>query len=199
MDIDANMRIIDKGNLVAAGELVIDGIFKISQVKVLNLPKADKNPNWVVLMPRKKTTDGWSNAVFIQDEAIKQLIRDKVFESIRKELTKDLGLEQHKFSVKITPYKKGNMLGYASVCYDDALEFQNIQIRKDGNKGGIRLVFPYNLSDKQYQPLVNTLTQMVRDKITEEVEAEYNRSVHGLKEEKQTELNREQKKQGGYK
>lgn len=56
MDIQANMRLVDKGSVVAVGEVLIDGLFAIRPVKVLGLDAERKG--WKVYLPQKKQADG---------------------------------------------------------------------------------------------------------------------------------------------
>ena len=176
MKIDANMRVVNNDTLLAVGDIILDDKFVIHQVKVLNLKDADGNKKPVVCMPRKKTKDGWSNAVVIHDKKLQDEINKKVVESVMSSLQNDIGFEDRQIEAKITLYNgSGKVRAYADLVYEGLIEIKGIQIREE--KDGLKTVYPYNMSDDDFQSLFGATTVFVKGKLDRILMDAYNDAI----------------------
>lgn len=188
MKIEANMRFVDSGNLVGIGDVIIDDLFRISQVKVLSLKGEDGKEKWQVYLPRKKTNDGWSNVTVIKDTELRRRIEQEVCLSLGNHALSDIPRDD--IQVRIVLCHKDRLLGYANVLYKNAIEFQNIQIRQDGDN--IRIVFPYNVAGQKCEGLVAPMSSFAYEDIQNKVQSAYHEAVAGQKRQEQLADNRKE-------
>lgn len=178
MNIEANMKVVDKKGLIAVGSIVLDGIITIEDVKMLDLTseedKIQGKKNWILSMPRRKGADGWFNTVVLRDPEIKKQIEVAVNEAIRKNLLRDLNLEPQ-IEVQIILCNKGTLKGYANVLYEKAVEIRSIQIH--GDEEGIYIKLPYNINEGRFQILVHVNTERMSSIIKNKVEEAYSKAM----------------------
>lgn len=189
MEIKANMRMVDRGNLVAIGEVILDKIFTVSPVKVLRFTTEEGEEDWKVYLPQKKTKDGWDSVVRLQDRSLKEQLNKTVFESIHWELARDVDVDP-KIEASVTLYAKDELLGFADVMYEGQVEIHGIQIRKAKEGEGIRLIYPYTMNaEGKPQGLVSPLRGKVENRIQEKVGEAYQKALEArrtLQEPKKT-------------
>lgn len=182
MKIEADMRLLTKGNFVAVGSVILDGIIKISNVKVINFDQGDGKEHWKVLMPRKKKQDGWSNIINVKSPELLQEIESEVYKALCRDFSRDYE-PKSELDVKVVICKKNELLGYANITYGHAVEISGIQIR--GTEDNIRVVFPYSVDENKIDSLVEPMTADTRAMIKEAVtEAYQNELKKGINKER---------------
>lgn len=178
MKIEANMRIINKQNLVAVGSVTLDEVITIHSVKLLDMTtdeeKKQGKENWMISMPRRKGAEMWSSVAVLRDPKIKEQVEQAVYDAVRKNLTCDLDFEPQ-IDVQVIPYRNGTLVGYANVLYEKAVELRSIQIHQIDGKLQVKL--PYNLYDDKFQILLQVNTERMKDRIQQKVEEAYQEKV----------------------
>ena len=127
MKIRAEMNIIDKGNLVAAGDVFLEEQIVIHQVKLIATKNKDTGRDmWVVAMPDKKKGDTWDKVVYIKDKDVYKEIETAVIQSVEHALRKDLG--NYNLQIDIRLFEKGDTKAYATVTFNNAVEIHGIRL-----------------------------------------------------------------------
>ena len=127
MKVRAEMNIIDKGNLVAAGDVFLEEKIVIHQVKLIATKnKETGNDMWVVVMPDKKKGDTWDKVVYIKDRDVYKEIESAVIQSVEHALKKDMG--EYRLDVSIRLFDKGDTKAYATITFNDAVEIHGIRL-----------------------------------------------------------------------
>lgn len=167
MEIEARMRLINKGSLVAVGDVVIDNMITLHQVKVLSINHKGSGENKVMVsLPRRQTQNGWKNMVgFIKPE-LKKVIEDAVLQEVWKEAKRPLPQCDWEISVHLYEGKNG-LKGYAAIVNPGVLEITGIQIRE--SDGELKVVYPYALSGKQVLPLLDPADITSKERIEKEI------------------------------
>lgn len=183
MEIQAAMKVIDRGNLVAIGEVTLDKVLTIYRIRVLRFTDENGKEDWKVYLPKKKTKEGWDSVLRLLDDTLKSQIENAVFESIHWELMRDVELNPQ-LEVKVNLYTKDELLGFANVIYEGQLELHGIQIRKGKEGKGIRLVYPYHITpDGKAQRLLQPLQGKLQSQILEKVSVEYEKAIDEQKKQ----------------
>ena len=127
MYVEANMKVMEKDNMIAFGEVKINNCICIKNVKLM------KNEEGVmfVSMPRVKNGEEWTDLCYPKTKEAKEELTKAIIESIKAEITKDLDLPQLEVNVSI--YEKDNLRGLATVTIDDFV-MKNARIM-DAQKG----------------------------------------------------------------
>lgn len=178
MDIQANMRLVDKGSVVAVGEVLIDGLFAIRPVKVLGLDAERKD--WKVYLPQKKQADGKWTPVLEVDKKVFEKIKIAVMDSL-KEVMGVPDLYKEDVQVDIRPYadKAGTgFLGYADVTYE-GIKIKDIQMFRNGADFRVNLPGMTVNNEKAY--LVQPTSVFVKNNITKLVQAAYDEKIQSRK------------------
>ena len=129
MKVRAEMNIIDKGSLVAAGDVFLEEKIVIHQVKLIATKnKETGNDMWVVVMPDKKKGDTWDKVVYIKDRDVYKEIESAVIQSVEHALKKDMG--EDRLDVSIRLFDKGDTKAYATITFNDAVEVHGIRLYK---------------------------------------------------------------------
>lgn len=176
MKIEADMKVLTKGNLVAVGSVTLDDMIRITNVKVVNFGIKDGKEDWKVLMPRKKKLEGWTNIINITDPEVLREITEAVYAAIREDLARDIG-KQPEIETEVVVYQKNEMLGYAKLIYEGTIEIQGIQIRKGTDAQHPKILFPFTVEDNRIDNLVEPLTAGIRQKLKESVTEAYLEAV----------------------
>ncbi|MCD8396078.1 MAG: SpoVG family protein [Lachnospiraceae bacterium] len=146
MDIQADMKIIEKNGIMAAGTVTIDGLFIIQEVIVRLIKQNDGTEKPVIFLPRRKTGEtGWKDVFEVSSE-MKKEIDYAVGKSIKDAACRDNYAPN--LDVSVTIFVKKDLLGYATLTYENAITIKDIQIYKADNEYGIRLLYPSYKGDK---------------------------------------------------
>lgn len=147
---NAEMRFVNDagGSLIAVGDVTLDNVMTIKQVKLMSLRQEDGQMKNVVCLPRKKVMlDGeavWKNIFDLSPESRRDL-ELAVYDSVKREVSKGLFLvdERLKISVKVNP-GGGNIKGKATLSYDGMVTISNIHIMQ--GKNGLFVSYPSSKS-----------------------------------------------------
>lgn len=148
MKITTKMNIVGKDKLMAIGDVVLDDLFVIHDVKVIA-----KGEDYSVFLPRKAGTNGWSNIVEVTPE-LYGLIKETVVQDVGRSLIDYSGwkYDMSDVSVQVKVFEKDELRGFATISYKDAFTIKGIQIReKDGE---LNVVFPYTKQKDGYTSIV---------------------------------------------
>ena len=124
MKVRAEMNIVDKGNIMASGDVFLNEMFVIHNVRIMKKMKEDGEMDWFVSMPSRRRGEEWERVVTIRDPDLRKKIEDEVQASAEKALHKDLG--DFSLSVDIRLYEVGDTRGYATIVFNDMVQIDNI-------------------------------------------------------------------------
>lgn len=159
MKVRAEMNIINKGNLVAAGDVFLDEKIVIHQVKLITTKNKEiGNDMWVVVMPDKKKGESWDKVVYVKDKNVYKAIEEAVVHSVELALKKDMG--EYHLDVNIRLFDKGDTKAYATITFNDAVEIHGIRIYE--RNGQLKVSYPYEKKDETYQNLAGPATLYVK-------------------------------------
>lgn len=160
MRVTARMKIVDHEKIAAIGEIVIDGLVVIHDVKYVKVEKKDGKVQYAVLLPNRKVNDEWVPVMRITDKSLWEDIRQAVFESIKEELDRDT--IHFKQDTDIRLYNgEADLKAYATVVINDAVEIRNIRIKeKDGKE---KVVFPFRMTENGAESIVGPVSRFTYD------------------------------------
>lgn len=161
MKIEADMRIIDDKTLFAVGDVILDELFVIHQVKVLKM-----DDKYDVFLPRKAGQNGWQNVIGIRDRSLLEDIKQKVKEAVM-ESAQLAYLPDDTVKAEVTLHKQGNIRGYAKLEIDGAVEINGIQIRE--KEGRLYTVYPYTMQGDNIQSLISLRSPFVREAMQQRI------------------------------
>ncbi|MCC8043998.1 MAG: SpoVG family protein [Clostridiales bacterium] len=177
MDIQADMKILNRDDIMATGTVTIDGLITINEVIVRNIMRNDGTKDCVVFLPRRKTGENEWKDVFEVSKEVKKEIDAAVGSSIKEAL--HIGYEEPKVEASVTVYLKNDLLGYATLNYENEITIRNIRIYKADNQYGIRLVYPSykGEKDEKWHNLVSVDGFLFDDVICQKVSEAYEKKV----------------------
>jgi len=176
----AEMNIIDKGSLVAAGDVFLEEKIVIHQVKLIATKHKETGADmWVVVMPDKKKGDSWDKVVYVKDKTVYKEIETAVMQSVEHALKKDLG--EYKLDVDIRLFDKGDTKAYATITFNDAVEIHGIRLYE--RDGQLKVAYPYEKRDETYQNLAGPATLFVKSFIEEDIKEAYGKKVKEVGEQ----------------
>ena len=182
MKIRAEMNIIDKGNLVAAGDVFLEEQIVIHQVKLIATKNKDTGRDmWVVAMPDKKKGDTWDKVVYIKDKDVYKEIETAVIQSVEHALRKDLG--NYNLQIDIRLFEKGDTKAYATVTFNNAVEIHGIRLYE--REGELKVAYPYEKRDETYQNLAGPATLFIKDQMETDIREAYEEKIKERGEEAQ--------------
>ena len=180
MKIRAEMNVIDKGNLVASGDVFLNEQIVIHQVKLITMKdKKTGVDKWVVVMPNKRKGDTWDKVVYIKNAEIYKDIEAAVIDSTERAVRKDLG--SYDLDVEVRLFNKGDTRGYATVTFNDAVEIHGIRLYE--RDGQIKVAYPYEKRDETFQNLAGPATIFVRNCMETDIIEAYEEQVKKMGEE----------------
>ena len=182
MKIRAEMNVIDKGNLVASGDVYLNEQIVIHQVKLITMKdKKTGVDKWVVVMPDKKKGDTWDKVVYIKDRDVYKEIESAVIQSVEHALKKDMG--EYRLDVSIRLFDKGDTKAYATITFNDAVEIHGIRLYE--REGELKVAYPYEKRDETYQNLAGPATLYVKSFMEEDIKEAYEKKVKEVGEQTQ--------------
>ncbi len=174
MDVRAEMNLIGEKGLIAAGDVFIDEMIVIHQVKMITTrPDENGKTKEVVVMPSKKRGEDWDRIVNIKSPEVYKKIEDAVIASIRFAIEKDE--RETPLSVDIRLYENGETRGYATLTYADVVQIDGIRIYE--REGTLKVGFPYEKRGDYWQNLAGPATVFVKDRMEQAVFAAYDAKV----------------------
>ena len=182
MKVRAEMNIIDKGNLVAAGDVFLEEKLVIHQVKLIATKnKETGNDMWVVAMPDKKKGDSWDKVVYIKNRDVYKEIESAVIQSVEHALKKDTG--EYQLDVNIRLFDRGDTKAYATITFNDAVEIHGIRLYE--RDGQLKIAYPYEKRDETYQNLAGPATLYIKSFMEEDIKDAYEKKVKEVGEQTQ--------------
>ena len=182
MKIRAEMNLIDKGNLVAVGDVFLNEQIVIHQVMLITMKdKKTGVDKWVVVMPDKKKGDTWDKVVYIKDRDVYKEIESAVIQSVEHALKKDMG--EYRLDVSIRLFDKGDTKAYATITFNDAVEIHGIRLYE--REGELKVAYPYEKRDETYQNLAGPATLYVKSFMEEDIKEAYEKKVKEVGEQTQ--------------
>lgn len=168
MDIRIRMRLVNKGELVAVGDVCLDNMVILHQVKVLTL-----GGKTVISFPRRHQQNGWKNITTMKPELRKE-IEKKVLEAVWKEAKKPLPEYKWEISVQVY-YGENGLRGFASISYPGILEISGLQIKE--REGKLQVVYPYGFQGNQLISLAEPADILSKDWIEQEILETYKQEI----------------------
>ncbi len=184
MNVEANMQLVDQRQLFAVGSVTINGIFTINDVRVVNVKQPDGDTKPFVFLPRKIENNEWREVLQVTNE-LKRAINEAVGRDLHQVVFFDVADDDLEISVNL--FRKGDLLGYATMTYQGALTIENIKIKKADNEEGIRLVFPHNCDKDQISCLLEVNNPFAQKDITRMVREIYDEKVCRREQERKGE------------
>jgi len=176
----AEMNIIDKGSLVAVGDVFLEEKIVIHQVKLIATKNKETGADmWVVVMPDKKKGDAWDKVVFVKDKDVYKEIETAVMQSVEHALKKDLG--EYNLKVDVRLFDKGDTKAYATITFNDAVEIHGIRLYE--RDGQLKVAYPYEKRDETYQNLAGPATLYIKNIMEVDIKDAYKQKVKERGEE----------------
>ena len=169
MEIEARMRLVNYNALIAVGDVTIDNMITLHEVKVVML-----NEKTIISLPRKQTASGWKNVVSFMSPELRKTIEEKVLEAVWAETRKPLPRAEWEISVKPYQGDKG-LKGYATISYPGMMEITGIQIVE--REGRNQIVYPYGFSGRQIISLAGPANINSKDYLETEILTQYQREA----------------------
>lgn len=189
----AEMKLVDKGNLVAIGDVTLDEVIKIKQVKVISMIREGKEMMFVSLPKQKTVKEGkvvWNNVCKTLTPESRNRLEEAVMDSIMNELKKDMKL-QPEIDVKIHPVNRGHLKAYAEIVYDGIFEIGSVKIVE--GKNGLFVSYPSQAAEQGYNNLIYPDTEFTRSMLDNKVldaYGEYMLKMNIKKESRQEHLHK---------
>ena len=182
--IRADMTPVGKNNLVAVGNVYLDDVIVIHQVKLINKVEEDGTSRPVLGFPSRKRGEDWEKIVKIKDPGLYEKICDEVVLATKKAVTeKRDGID---LKVEVRPFEKGDTKAYATLVFSDAVQIENVRIcEKDGK---LTVYYPYEKNGEYYQNLAGPATHQVRQMVEERIMDAYHEKMRekGLEVQQET-------------
>lgn len=172
-DVEVEMRMNEKeGDVVAYGTVTVDACIRFPLRIRKYVDKEDGKEKSFVSFPRRKTGDGWEDAVRPEPERREQII-NAAWEAVKRDFSKDLNLPEVE-EVDVTPLPdpyagaaRARIVGVAtvSVC---GLTIRGITV-KEGEHGLFVNMPQYRTEDGKYKDLVYGTSRRMQEKIARAV------------------------------
>lgn len=177
----AEMKIVNKGNLIAIGDVTLDRVIKIKKVKVLSLKNQNGDELILIELPRQKITkEGktiWHSVCRTLTSQSRKNLEKAVMDSLKTELAKDLFVNPEIIVHVQAVRNKGNLKAYAKIEYDGIFEISDLRILQGSR--GLFVAYPEELTDKGAVNLIYPETSLVRELINHKVLEAYNEKNKG--------------------
>ena len=182
MRVRAEMNLVNKGGLLAAGDVYLDEKIVIHKVKLVKTTdKESGREKCVVTMPSKKKGENWEKVVNIKNADVYQQIEQAVITQVDTLMKQNR--EPHHLDVSIRLYENGDTRGYATAIFNGSVEIRGIRITE--RDGKLRVNFPYEKWEDTYQNLAGPATQNAKKEMEEVILSQY-RVEKNLKETQKT-------------
>lgn len=150
MNITANMKIIGQEKLLAVGDVILDDLIEIQQVKVFQNGEETR-----VYFPKRKVGKEEKEVVRFTDPEIQKKVEMAVLQEVARLVRENVGwdycMENIRISIRLV---KGSeyIRGIATLTYKDCMEIREIQIREQ--RGSLYVLYPHGLYRNQPYQIV---------------------------------------------
>lgn len=159
MDIKVDMDVINRGRLFAVGDVTIDSLFVIRQVKVF-ITEDKKKYN--VVFPKQLKGEKKEPFFRLLTEEAKEELSKIIWKAFMDELDRLDKFEREQLEISIVPVKDGrNLRAYANMKYHGIMEVKGIRIMS--GKNGLFVSYPSLKTEQGYIELFTAKTSDVRD------------------------------------
>lgn len=178
---EVEMRMNEKeGDVVAYGTVTVDACIRFPLRIRKYVDKGDGKEKSFVSFPRRKTWDGWEDAVRPEPERREQIV-NAAWEAVKRDFSRDLNLPEVE-AVDVTPLPdpyegeaRARIVGVAtvSVC---GLTIRGITV-KEGEHGLFVNMPQYRTEDGKYKDLVYGTSRRMQLKIARAVTEAYEAAI----------------------
>ena len=182
MKIRADMNVIGEDNLLAVGNVYLDELIVIHDVKVITKKDDDGEDISFVVMPSRKKDDSWEKVVWIKDKDLYSQIDKAVMEAVDHAARKDIGA--YDLKVDIRPYVRGDTRAYATLIFNDAVQIENVRIVQAGDD--LKVYYPFEKRDGVAQNLAGPATLHMKRMLDADIIQAYDAKMKALDREKET-------------
>ena len=160
---------MQKTGIVASGWVEIGDCIKFPVRVMKYTDKTSGEEKSFVSYPQRKTKDGYEVIVFPHDKAARKEIDGVIFDAMKKELLKDIGLPE--VEARVTPIKDQSqenqavkLRGVATAKIAEiGLTIKGIMIKE--SEKGLFVQMPQYKSDEGYKDIVYATTRAMQEKI----------------------------------
>ncbi|MGF6990445.1 DNA-binding cell septation regulator SpoVG [Lachnospiraceae bacterium PM6-15] len=177
-EIKAEMKVSDRENEVAYGTVIVDNCIKFS-VQV----RETKEGKWFVSFPRKQGSNGdYEDVVYPSDKQLREDIDTAVFYALKREMTKEVFLPEIE-KVRVTALERSDSKTKALATITvTGLTIKGLVVR-EGEKG-LFVAMPQFKTGEEYRDVAYGTTKNMKEKISEAVLKEYDKTLNQKKEKK---------------
>ena len=180
MKIRADMNVIGEEGLMAAGNVFLDELIVIHDVRVITKKDDEGKDIYYVVMPSRKKGDSWEKIVRIKDKDLYKEIDKTVMEAVNHAVMKDLNL--YDLKVEIRPYEKGDTRAYATITLNDAVQIDNVRIAQSEDK--LKVYYPFEKRDGVAQNLAGPATLHMKRMLDGDIIQAYEMKMKSLEKGK---------------
>lgn len=150
MNITANMKIIGQEKLLAVGDVILDDLFVIQQVKVFQ-----NNQKTNVYFPKRQIGKEEKEVVRFTDPEIRKEVETAVLQEVTRLVRENVGwdyrMEDIRISIRLAEGLE-YIRGFATLSYKNCMEIREIQIREQ--RGSLYVLYPHGLYRNQPYQIV---------------------------------------------
>ena len=196
--IKAEMHILpDNPRVLAVGNVTVANFLVIKNVRYMK----GKDGNAFISFPGEHGPDGWRSIVSALTPELKEKITEKVFEAVKYDLGKGMGVYAEDVSVKVVPVKNDGQLRGIATLEMFGLKIGGIKILEKKDQKGLYVSMPqYKLQGKngmEWKDAVYPLSAGARWQIAEWVLDAYEKEIG--KNVQKSEVKTESQSQQEYK
>lgn len=150
MNITANMKIIGQEKLLAVGDVILDDLFVIQQVKVFQ-----NNQKTNVYFPKRQVGKEEKEVVLFTDPETQKQVETAVLQEVTRLVRENIGwdycMEDIRISIRLVEGLE-YIRGFATLSYKNCMEIREIQIREQ--RGSLYVLYPHGLYRNQPYQIV---------------------------------------------
>mgnify|MGYP004574296469 CR=1 FL=1 len=150
MNITANMKIIGQEKLLAVGDVILDNLFVIQQVKVFQ-----NNQKTNVYFPKRQVGKEEKEVVLFTDPETQKQVETAVLKEVTRLVRENVGWDYCMEDIRISIRRVEGLeyiRGFASLYYKNCMEIREIQIREQ--RGSLYVLYPHGLYRNQPYQIV---------------------------------------------
>lgn len=150
MNVTANMKIIGQEKLLAVGDVILDDLFVIQQVKVFQNGEETR-----IYFPKRKVGKEEKEVVHFTDPETQRKVETAVLQEVTRLVRENVGwdycMEDIRISIRLVEGLE-YIRGFATLSYKNCMEIREIQIREQ--RGSLYVLYPHGLYRNQPYQIV---------------------------------------------
>ena len=150
MNVTAKMKIIGQEKLLAVGDVILDDLFVIQQVKVFQ-----NNQKTNVYFPKRQVGKEEKEVVRFTDPETQKQVETAVLQEVTRLVRENVGWDYCMEDIRITIRLVEGLeyiRGFATLSYKNCMEIREIQIREQ--RGSLYVLYPHGLYRNQPYQIV---------------------------------------------